>query len=67
MLFRSAQDILKNGPDNYLNFLKKGGSDYPLNLLKSNNIDLNSQKPIKNTIKKFDELVNELEKLLNEK
>ena len=58
-----AQDILKNGPDNYLNFLKKGGSDYPLNLLKSNNIDLNSQKPIKNTIKKFDELVNELEKL----
>lgn len=61
-----AQDILKNGPDNYLNFLKKGGSDYPLNLLKSNNVDLNSQKPIKKTIDKFDELVNELEKLLAE-
>lgn len=61
-----AQDILKNGPDSYLNFLKKGGSDYPLNLLKSNNIDLNSQKPIKNTINKFDQLVNELEKLLDE-
>lgn len=62
-----AQDILKNGPDDYLNFLKKGGSDYPLNLLKSNNVDLNSQKPIKKTIDKFDELVNELEKLLDEK
>ena len=61
-----AQDILKNGPDDYLNFLKKGGSDYPLNLLKSNNVDLNSQKPIKKTIDKFDELVNELEKLLAE-
>lgn len=61
-----AQDILKNGPDNYLDFLKKGGSDYPLNLLKSNNIDLNSQKPIENTINKFDELVDELEKLLKE-
>lgn len=61
-----AQDILKNGPDNYLNFLKKGGSDYPLNLLKSNNVDLNSQKPIKNTIDKFDQLVSELEKLLEE-
>lgn len=61
-----AQDILKNGPDDYLNFLKKGGSDYPLNLLKSNNVDLNSQKPIKKTIDKFDELVNELEKLLDE-
>ena len=59
-----AQDILENGPNNYLNFLKKGGSDYPLNLLKSNNIDLNSQKPIKDTIKKFDQLVEELEKLL---
>lgn len=61
-----AQDILKDGPDNYLNFLKKGGSDYPLNLLKSNNVDLNSQKPIKNTIDKFDQLVSELEKLLEE-
>ncbi|WP_434798018.1 oligoendopeptidase F [Terrisporobacter vanillatitrophus] len=61
-----AQDILKNGPDNYLNFLKKGGSDYPLNLLKSNNVDLNSQKPIKNTIEKFDQLVDELEKLLSQ-
>ena len=59
-----AQDILENGPNNYLNFLKKGGSDYPLNLLQSNNIDLNSQKPIKDTIKKFDQLVEELEKLL---
>lgn len=62
-----AQDILEKGPNNYLNFLKKGGSDYPLNLLKSNNVDLNSQKPIKNTIDKFDQLVNELEKLLDEK
>ena len=48
------QDILKMDQIDYLNFLKKGGSDYPLNLLKSNNIDLNSEKPIKNTIKKFD-------------
>ena len=48
---RCAQDILKNGPDNYLNFLKKGGSDYPLNLLKSNNVDLNNTKPIKKTIR----------------
>ena len=59
-----AQDILKNGPENYLNMLKKGGSDYPLNLLKSNNIDLNTKKPIENTIEKFNELVEELEELL---
>ena len=59
-----AQDILKNGSRNYLDFLKKGGSDYPLNLLKSNNVDLNSKKPIEKTIKKFDQLLDELEKLL---
>ena len=59
-----AQDILKNGSENYLNMLKKGGSDYPLNLLKSNNIDLNTKKPIENTIEKFNELVEELEELL---
>lgn len=61
-----AQQILKDGPEGYLNFLKKGGSDYPLNLLKANNVDLNSEIPIQKTIKKFDELVNQLEKILNE-
>ena len=61
-----ADQILKNGPEGYLNFLKKGGSDYPLDLLKSNNIDLTSDKPIKNTIKKFDSLVSQLEKILAE-
>ncbi|MEG0180423.1 MAG: oligoendopeptidase F [Terrisporobacter sp.] len=59
-----AQYILKNEPDSYLNFLKKGGSDYPLNLLKSNGVDLTSDKPIMNTIKKFDQLVSDLEKIL---
>ncbi len=61
-----AQDILENGPENYLHFLKKGGSDYPLELLKENNIDLTNKKPIIKTIKKFDQLVSELEKILEE-
>ncbi|OJT80470.1 oligoendopeptidase F, partial [Clostridioides difficile] len=59
-----AQDILKNGSDNYMSFLKKGSSDYPINLLKSSGINLTNTKPIENTIKKFDSLVAELEKLL---
>ncbi len=61
-----AQDIIENGPKDYIDFLKKGSSDYPLSLLKSNNIDLESKKPIKNTVEKFEKLTDELEELLKE-
>ncbi|MGL5313406.1 MAG: oligoendopeptidase F [Peptostreptococcaceae bacterium] len=60
-----AQDILKNGSDNYTEFLKKGGSDYPVNLLKSSGVNLTSTKPVEDTIKKFDSLLDELEKLIS--
>ncbi|RDY23585.1 oligoendopeptidase F [Romboutsia maritimum] len=60
-----AQDILKNGPDNYTEFLKKGGSDYPINVLKSSGINLTSTRPIQDTINKFDSLVKELEKIIS--
>ena len=60
-----AQDILKNGSDNYIEFLKKGGSDYPINLLKNSGMNLTSTKPVEDTIKKFDTLLNELETILN--
>ena len=59
-----SQDILKNGPENYLNFLKKGGSDYPIDLLKQSGINLYSNKPIDQTAEKFNKLVLELEKLI---
>lgn len=59
-----AQDILKNGSDNYINFLKKGSSDSPTNLLKKAGVDLTSTKPIENTINKFDSLVKELERIV---
>lgn len=59
-----AEDILKNGSDNYIDFLKKGGSDYPIKVLKDAGVNLTSTKPIKDTINKFDSLVKELEKLL---
>jgi len=59
-----AEDILKNGSDNYINFLKKGGSDYPIQVLKDSGVNLTSTKPIENTINKFNSLVKELEKLV---
>ena len=59
-----AQDILKNGSDNYINFLKKGGSDYPIQVLKDAGVNLTSTNPIEDTINKFDSLVKELEQLV---
>lgn len=60
-----AQDILKNGPENYIEFLKKGSSDYPINVLKDSGVNLNSTKPIKDTIAKFDTLVKELDEIIS--
>ena len=59
-----SQDILSNGADNYLQFLKKGGSNYPLELLNQSGINLNGTKPIEKTTEKFNSLVNELEKII---
>lgn len=59
-----SQDIIKNGSENYLSFLKKGGSNYPIELLKESGINLYSTKPIEQTTEKFNSLVSELEKLL---
>ena len=58
-----SQDILNNGPENYINFLKKGSSDKPISLLKSGGVDLASEKSIQVTIDKFNKLLDELEKL----
>ncbi|MCA1038468.1 oligoendopeptidase F [Bacillus infantis] len=50
--------------ESYIEFLKSGSSDYPLELLKRTGVDLTSPEPIENSMKKFGELVEELEKTL---
>ncbi len=58
------QRILNKEPgalQSYLEFLKSGGSDYPLNLLKKAGVDLTSPQPVEAALKYFGELVNELE------
>lgn len=53
--------------DKYLNFLKAGSSDYPINVLKSAGVDMNSPEPVLQTIRKMNELLDQMEKLLDEK
>ena len=57
----------KNMQKNYLEFLSSGGSDYPLEILKKCNIDLNDKKFIKNAFGLFKEKLEELEKLVDKK
>ncbi len=48
----------------YLNFLKLGGSDFPINELKTAGVDMSSQEPVKNAIKYFETLVVQLEEIM---
>jgi oligoendopeptidase F len=48
--------------DRYLEFLKSGGSDYPLNQLKKAGVDMEDEKSIQIALDTFKELVYKLEK-----
>ncbi len=50
--------------EDYLNFLKLGGSDFPINELKTAGVDMNSPEPVTNAIKHFENLVVQLEGLI---
>ncbi len=50
--------------DRYLEFLKSGGSKYPLESLAAAGVDMSTPEPVKAAIKRFRELTAELEKLL---
>jgi oligoendopeptidase F len=49
--------------ESYLEFLKSGSSDYPLELLKKTGVDLTTPEPIENSLKRFAELVEEFSKI----
>jgi oligoendopeptidase F len=50
--------------DRYLNFLKSGGSDYPLELLRAAGVDMESPEPVAAAMARFQALVDELETLV---
>ncbi|HYK73592.1 MAG TPA: oligoendopeptidase F [Pseudoneobacillus sp.] len=62
-----AKRILEEGEpavQDYLNFLKSGGTDSPIELLKIAGVDMASPKPIKDAMEVFEDLINEFEDLL---
>lgn len=62
-----CEKILTQGSDaalNYIEFLKTGQSDCPIELLKIAGVDMSSPEPIKKAMDKFNSLLDELEKLI---
>lgn len=60
-----SEKILKEGDvavKKYIEFLKSGGSEYPLNQLKSAGVDMEKKESIENALNVFKNLVNELER-----
>jgi oligoendopeptidase F len=59
-----SQQILSEGKpavDRYLEFLKSGGSDYPLNQLRKAGVDMEKKESIESALEVFKKLVDELE------
>ena len=64
-----AKMILKDGEParvRFLNLLRSGSNDYPIELLKKAGIDMTTVAPVIATIEVFDQMVSELEKTLKE-
>jgi oligoendopeptidase F len=62
-----SNQILSEGApavERYINFLKSGGSDYPLELLKRAGVDLSTPKPVQDGLNIFNETLDELEAIL---
>ena len=50
--------------DAYLNFLRSGGSKFPLETLKTAGVDMSTSEPIESTLRLFESRLKELESLL---
>jgi oligoendopeptidase F len=50
--------------ERYLDFLKSGGSDYPINLLKKAGVDLLTPEPVSDALQYFGKLLDQLEELV---
>lgn len=62
-----AQQMLTEGEsavERYIKFLKSGGSDYPIELLKKAGVDLSTPKPVEDAMIVFKEILDEMEELI---
>jgi oligoendopeptidase F len=69
----AASEVLSNkvktegesAVEKYINFLKAGSSDYPINILKNAGVDMSSPEPVIAVTRKMSKLLDEVEGLLS--
>ena len=62
-----SEKILNEGrpaADRYIEFLKTGESDYPIELLKIAGVDMSTPEPVEKAMDTFNSLLDEFEKLI---
>ncbi len=62
-----SERVLNGGKkelDDYLGFLKSGGSKFPIDSLKGAGVDMSTQEPVKAAVAKFTKLLGQLESLI---
>ncbi len=62
-----VQDILEEGQpaaDRYLDFLQRGSSEYPLELLRAAGVDMSTSEPIERALDVYDERLEQAEELV---
>lgn len=62
---KAILDGEENAVPKYIDFLKSGGSDYPIDILKKAGVDMTTSKPLEATIERFNELLDMLDKEIN--
>jgi oligoendopeptidase F len=55
------------GVENYKDLLKKGGSDYPYDLLLAAGVDLAKPEPYRAAVRKMNAIMDEMEELLEQR
>jgi oligoendopeptidase F len=60
-----ADKIVEEGPEDYRDFLRAGGSDYSLKTLQRAGVDLTSREPVEKAISTFEKHLDEMEKLVD--
>lgn len=63
-IFKDYKDNKPNWKEKYLNMLKAGGSDYPVEIVKKGGVDLTTSAPFESVCETLNTLLDELEELV---
>ena len=66
LIYEKVKHGEKGAFENYIKMLSAGGSDWPIEEVKLGGVDLTTKEPFLAVIKRMEELVNQLDRLLNE-